>query len=181
MDAESQTFQGGRGPQYGTFTGGVAGCQFAEVEVDADTGVVRVLRVLALQDCGRVIDKLTAESQVAGAVIGGISWTLFEDRIHDRKTGRLLHGDLEGYRIAGPRDVPPIDVVMTDVANAGNSVGMMGLGEPPAIPTGAAIANAVAHALSGIGGGARVREAPITPARVLAAIEEAERAANGGK
>ena len=179
MDGESQTFAGGRGPQYGMFERQVAGCQFAEVEVDVETGVVRVLRVLALQDCGRVIDKLTAESQVIGAVIGGISWALFEDRILDPKTGRLLHGDLEGYRIAGPRDVPDIDVLMTDVANAGNSVGVMGLGEPPAIPTAAAIANAVAHALAGFG--ARVREAPITPARVLAALDEAAQATKGGK
>jgi xanthine dehydrogenase YagR molybdenum-binding subunit len=181
MDLESKTFQGGRAPQYQTFVNGTAGCQFAEVEVDTDSGVVRVLRVLALQDCGRVVDKLTAESQVIGAVIGGISWALFEDRIFDPKTGRLLHGDLEGYRIAGPRDVPDIEAVMTDVANAGNSVGMMGVGEPPAIPTAAAIANAIAHALSGIGDGARVRETPMTPARVLAAIEAAERSSKGGK
>jgi xanthine dehydrogenase YagR molybdenum-binding subunit len=182
MEGESQTFQGGRGQPYERYQNQVAGCQFAEVEVDADTGVVRVLNVLAMQDCGRVIDKLTAESQVIGAVIGGISWALFEDRVLDPRTGRLLHGDLEGYRIAGPRDVPEIEAVMTDVANAGNSVGMMGLGEPPAIPTAAAIANAIAHALSGIGdGSARVREAPMTPARVLAAIEAAERAAKGGK
>jgi xanthine dehydrogenase YagR molybdenum-binding subunit len=78
--------------------------------------------------------------------------------------------------------VPDVEAVMTDVANAGNSVGTMGLGAPPAIPTAAAIANAIAHALSGIGdGSARVREAPMTPARVLAAIEAAERAAKGGK
>ena len=92
-----------------------------------------------------------------------------------------MSASVEGYRIAGPRDVPEIDAVMTDVANAGNSVGMMGVGEPPAIPTAAAIANAIAHALSGIGDGARVREAPMTPARVLAAIDEAERASKGGK
>jgi xanthine dehydrogenase YagR molybdenum-binding subunit len=178
MDQDSRTFSGGRAAAYATYHGQVAGCQFAEVEVDVETGVVRVLRVLAMQDCGRVIDRLTAESQVIGAVVGGISYALFEDRVLDPATGRLLHGDLEGYRIAGPRDVPEIEAVMTDVANAGNSVGMMGLGEPPAIPTAAAIANAVAHAI-----GARVRELPITPARVLAALEEAERsgAANGGK
>jgi xanthine dehydrogenase YagR molybdenum-binding subunit len=139
--------------------------------VDCETGVVRVVRVLAIQDCGRVIDRLTAESQVIGAVAQGISYALFEDRVLDRKTGRLLHGDLEGYRIAGSKDVPDIEAVMFDVANAGNSVGMMGLGEPPAIPTAGAIANAVAHAT-----GVRVRELPITPARVLAAL-----AAKGGK
>ena len=181
MEGESATFSGGRGPQYGTYQGGVAGCQFAEVEVDVESGVVRVLGVLAIQDCGRVIDKLTAESQVMGAVIGGISYALFEDRILDPRTGRLLHGDLEGYRIAGPRDIPDIDVMLTDVANAGNCIGMMGIGEPPAIPTAGAIANAVAHAMSGVAPGARVREIPITPARVLAALEAAESAPKGGK
>ncbi|MCE9634943.1 MAG: xanthine dehydrogenase family protein molybdopterin-binding subunit [Planctomycetes bacterium] len=182
MEGESQTFTGGRGPAYERYQGQTAGCQFVEVEVDTDTGVVRVVKVLAMQDCGRVIDALTAESQVIGAVIGGISWALFEDRVMDPKTGRLLNGDLEAYRIAGPRDVPDVEVMMTDVANAGNSVGMMGLGEPPAIPTAGAIANAIAHALSGVGdGSARVREAPMTPARVIAAIEAAERAAKGGK
>lgn len=179
MEGESQTFTGSREQQYGAYSGRVAGCQFVEVEVDVETGVVRVVKVLALQDCGRVIDRLTAESQVIGAVIGGISYALFEDRQLDPATGRLLHGDLEGYRLAGPRDVPDIEAVMTDVANAGNSVGMMGLGEPPAVPTAGAIANAVAHALRGTG--ARVRELPITPARVLAALDEAERATKGGK
>ncbi len=171
MEGEKQVFTGTRPKSYGQFHGQVAGVQFAEVEVDVETGVVRVLRVLAIQDCGRVIDRLTAESQVIGAVVQGISYALFEDRVLDRKTGRLLHGDLEGYRIAGSKDVPDIEAVMFDVANAGNSVGMMGLGEPPAVPTAGAIANAVAHAT-----GARVRELPITPARVLAAL-----AAKGGK
>ncbi len=176
MEGETQTFAGERFDPYQTFQGGTAGAQFAEVEVDTETGVVRVVRVLAMQDCGRVIDRLTAESQVIGAVIGGISYALFEDRKLDPKTGRLLHGDLEGYRIAGPRDVPKIECVMTDVANAGNSIGMMGLGEAPSVPTPAAIANAVFHAT-----GARVRTIPMTPARVLAALDAAERDAKGGK
>jgi xanthine dehydrogenase YagR molybdenum-binding subunit len=185
MDGESQSFLGSRGEQYGdgqgrpgrgVYQGGVAGCQFVEVEVDVETGVVRVVSVLAMQDCGRVVDRLTAESQVIGAVIGGISYALFEERLLDPATGRMLHGDLEGYRIAGPRDVPDVEVHLSDVANAGNSVGMMGLGEPPAIPTAGAIANAVAHAT-----GVRVRELPITPARFLAALEEHERSTKRGK
>lgn len=176
MSDESQTFAGERGQPYDSFQRGVAGCQFVEVEVDVETGVVRVEKVLAMQDCGRIVDLLTAESQVIGGVIGGISYALFEERQLDPRTGRLLHGDMEGYRIAGSRDVPDIEVVMTDVANAGNSVGMMGLGEPPKIPTAGAIANAIAHAC-----GARVRELPITPARVLAALDEFERASKGGK
>jgi xanthine dehydrogenase YagR molybdenum-binding subunit len=170
MDGEKATWSGARPRNYEAFQGGVAGVQFVEVEVDCETGVVRVVRVLAIQDCGRVIDRLTAESQVLGGVIQGISYALFEDRVLDRKTGRLLHGDLEGYRIAGSKDVPDIEVEMFEVANAGNSVGMAGLGEPPTVPTAGAIANAVAHAT-----GARVRELPISPARVLAALAAKEK------
>ena len=170
MEGEKATYQGTRPRSYGQFHGQVAGVQFAEVEVDCETGVVRVVRVLALQDCGRVVDRLTAESQVMGGVIQGISYALFEERVLDRRTGRLLHGDLEGYRVAGSKDVPDVEVAMFDVANAGNSVGMMGLGEPPTVPTAGAIANAVAHAT-----GARVRELPITPARVLAALAAKEK------
>jgi xanthine dehydrogenase YagR molybdenum-binding subunit len=165
MEGEKAVFAGTRGRQYGTFQQQVAGVQFAEVEVDVETGVVRVVRFLAVQDCGRVIDRLTAESQVIGGVINGISYALFEERILDRATGRMLHPDLEGYRLAGPRDIPDVDVLWTDVANAGNSVGMMGLGEPTKVPTAAAVANAVFHAT-----GARVRDLPMTPARVLAAL-----------
>jgi len=170
MDGEKREFLGRRPPQYGQFQGGVAGVQFAEVEVDTETGVVRVVRVLAIQDCGRVVDRLTAESQVIGGVINGISMALFEERVLDRRTARMLHADLEGYRIAGAKDVPDIEAVMFEVANAGNSVGMMGLGEPPKVPTAGAIANAVFHAT-----GARVRELPLSPARVLAALAEAGR------
>jgi xanthine dehydrogenase YagR molybdenum-binding subunit len=86
----------------------------------------------------------------------------------------MLNADLEHYKLAGPRDVPNVVAVMTDVANAGNSVGMMGLGEAPAVPTAGAIANAVFHAT-----GARVRQIPMTPARVLAALDAA--APKGGK
>jgi xanthine dehydrogenase YagR molybdenum-binding subunit len=167
MDGEKQIFQGRRPQTYGQYNGRVAGVQFAEVEVDVETGVVRVTRVLAIQDCGRVVDRLLAESQVIGGVVNGISYALFEERALDRRTARLLHGDLEGYRIAGARDVPDIEAVMFEVANAGNSVGMVGLGEPPKVPTAGAIANAVFHAT-----GARVRELPLSPARVLAALEE---------
>jgi len=169
MEGEKQTYQGTRPQAYGQFHPKVAGVQFAEVEVDTETGVVRVTRVLAIQDCGRVVDRLTAESQVIGGVINGISYALFEERALDRRTARLLHGDLEGYRIAGAKDVPDIEAVMFEVANAGNNVGMMGLGEPPKVPTAGAIANAVFHAT-----GARVRDLPISPARVLAALAARE-------
>jgi xanthine dehydrogenase YagR molybdenum-binding subunit len=166
MEGESRTFEGTRPRTYGQFHRQVAGVQFAEVSVDTETGVVKVDRVLAIQDCGRTVNRMLAESQVIGGVINGISYALFEERHLDPATGRQLNPDLEGYRIAGAKDIPDVEAVLFDVANAGNNVGMMGLGEPPKVPTAGAIANAVYHAT-----GARVRELPITPDRVLAALE----------
>jgi xanthine dehydrogenase YagR molybdenum-binding subunit len=160
------TETGQRKPNFAGYKNMVAGTQFAEVEVDKDTGIVTVIRIVAVQDCGQVIDRLTAESQVIGAVIGGLSYALYEDRILDRNHGKMVNPDLLSYRIAGAREMPDIVPIMFDVANGKNNAGMMGLGEPPAIPTAGAIANAVANAT-----GARVRELPITPDRVLAALE----------
>ncbi|MCS7222977.1 MAG: xanthine dehydrogenase family protein molybdopterin-binding subunit [Armatimonadetes bacterium] len=140
---------------------GVAGCQFAEVEVDTETGIVRVVKVVAVHDCGAVINRLTAESQVIGGVTQGISFALLEGRLMDWQTGLMINADLENYKLAGAFEVPEIDVVLLDMPERG----VIGLGEPPIIPTAAAIANAVANAL-----GVRVRELPITPDKVLKAL-----------
>jgi xanthine dehydrogenase YagR molybdenum-binding subunit len=151
----------------GDLTGGV---QIAEVEVDTATGHVRVTRVTAVHDFGRPLNRMTAESQINGGVIQGVSYALFEDRILDGKLGQMVNADLESYKIAGANDCPEIDVEILDVSNGGNATGTVGLGEPPTVPTAAAIANAVYNAL-----GARMLELPITPARVLAALEGGKR------
>lgn len=143
----------------------IAGVQFAEVEVDTWTGVVRCTRVLAMHDCGRTMNPLTTRSQVQGGVILGTSYALLEERVLDRDFGRMLNPNLESYKIAGARDVPNIDVVLTDVHTGANSTGAIGIGEPATIPTAAAIACAVYDAL-----GVPVRSLPITPAKVLAAL-----------
>ncbi len=141
------------------------GVQLVEVEVDTLTGQVRVIKVVAIQACGRVMHKLAADNQVAGAVIQGISYALFEERRLDPTTGAMLSPNLEGYAIAGAADVPEIDVVLDE---RDTDTGARALGEPPAIPTAGAIANAVANAI-----GARVRDLPITPRRVIEAMESA--------
>ena len=156
-----------RAPDYeGTIekTGGV---QIAEVEVDTGTGAVKVLRVTVTQDFGRPLNPLTAESQINGGVIQGVSYALFEDRVMDRNVGLMVNPDLESYKIAFANDCPVIDVDVFHVEKGFNSTGAIGLGEPPTVPTAAAIANAVYNAI-----GARVHELPITPDRVLAAIRE---------
>lgn len=158
---------GERFPNYPGYKGGVFGAQFAEVEVDTHTGQVRVLSMTAVQDCGVVVSKKTAESQVLGAMIQGISYALHEQRIVDHKKGRMLNGDFMNYKVAGPKDVPPMQVVMLSVANGGNNVGACGVGEPAAVAPAAAVANAVANAL-----GVPVRSLPITPDKVLKALLE---------
>ena len=141
------------------------GVQFAEVEVDTETGIVRVVRIVAVHDCGRPMNRLTLESQINGGIIQGISYALFENRILDRNTGHMVNPNLEEYKIAGALDTPAIESVIIDYDTAFNSAPAMGIGEPATVPTAAAIANAIHHAI-----GVRVRELPMTPDRILAAL-----------
>ena len=164
---EALEVAGSRQRNWGSPFGETAGCQFAEVEVDKDTGVIRVDRVVAIHDCGKVIDTLTARNQVNGGVIQGISFALFEERRMDRNLGDMVNPTFDTYRILGMQDCPKIDVVMTSVISGWNNAGMMGLGEPATVPTAAAVANAVYDAL-----GVQVPELPMTPARVLAALRK---------
>jgi xanthine dehydrogenase YagR molybdenum-binding subunit len=147
------------------FVGDVAGVQFAEVEVDTETGSVRVVKVVAVQDCGLVVDPLLARSQINGGVIQGVSYALFENRLLDGPTGNMVNADLLSYKIAGSLDMPEIVSIPFSVAQGGSPTGVSALGEPPTVPTAGAIGNAVANAL-----GVRVRSLPITPDRVLAAL-----------
>ncbi len=146
---------------------GVGGVQIAEVLVDTETGVVRCTQIVAVQDCGLVVNALTCESQVAGGVIMGLNYALFEERIMDRVTGRQVNPDMEFYKLGGIEDMPKIIVHLHDMPERG----VIGVGEPPVISTHAAIGNAIFNAI-----GVRVPHTPFTPERVLAAL-----AAKGGK
>jgi xanthine dehydrogenase YagR molybdenum-binding subunit len=142
------------------------GAHFAQVEVDVRTGEVFVEHVVAVHDIGRVINPMTAASQVEGGVIQGLGFVLSEERVVDRPTGRVVNGNLESYKIPTIRDVPKITVrFIDDPDTRANNIGAKGLGEPPIIPLPAAVANAVANAI-----GVRVRTAPITRQRVLDAL-----------
>lgn len=145
---------------------GVAGVQMAEVEVDPETGIVQVKKMVAVQDCGLVVNIKTAESQCLGALIMGISYSLFEEKIMDPITGVMLNPNMEFYRLAGLNDVPELVVHMM-TGEGYDERGVIGLGEPPVISPGAAISNAVANAL-----GVRVPFLPLTPDRVLSAISQ---------
>jgi len=161
-----------RPKQYETFRGDLAGTQFGEVEVDTETGEVRVIKMVSVNDCGFPVNPLTAENQVIGAMIQGVSWALLEDRIIDRNVGTMVNPNLEWYKILSPADMFEAKSILTPVANLGNNTSTAGIGEPPIVPTLAVIANAVYNAI-----GVRVRDLPITPDKVLAALGEAKRRA----
>lgn len=145
---------------------GVGGVQMADVSVDTETGIVRVNRMVAVQDCGLVVDVKTAESQVLGALIMGISYALYEEKILDPVTGRMLNPNMEFYRLAGIADIGELKVHMM-TGKGYDERGVIGLAEPPVVSPGAAISNAVANAI-----GVRVPFLPLTPDRVLAALEQ---------
>jgi xanthine dehydrogenase YagR molybdenum-binding subunit len=145
---------------------GVGGAQIADVSVDMETGIVSINEMVAVQDCGLVIDLKTAESQVFGALIMGITYALFEECVYDNKSGKMLNADMEFYRLAGLKDVGQLKVHMMQTP-AHESRGVIGLGEPPVISPGAAIANAVANAC-----GTRVPYLPLTPDRVITALQQ---------
>jgi xanthine dehydrogenase YagR molybdenum-binding subunit len=140
-----------------------SGVQFAEVTVDIETGIVKVTRVLAIQDCGLIVSRLTAESQVYGGVIGSLNFALFEDRILDRNTGQMVNPNMEWYLLAGMSDIPKIEVRLIDQPERG----VVGIGEPPTVSTAAAITNAVRNAI-----GVTVRSLPLTPAKILQTLSQ---------
>ncbi len=157
------------GFQEGLASVGVGDCQFAEVRVDTETGKVKLLKLVAIQDSGLILDKLTWESQVYGGVIGGINYGLFEERIMDPITGVMLNADMEQYRLAGAADIPEI-IVRAYEPDEQKARGVIGVGEPPTISTAAAIGNAVANAL-----GVRVPHWPMSPRNVLMALSAAKK------
>jgi xanthine dehydrogenase YagR molybdenum-binding subunit len=145
---------------------GVGGVQMADVSVDIETGIVKINKIVAVQDCGLIIDLKTAESQVYGALIMGVTYSLYEEKIMDQQTGHMLNPNMEFYRLAGIGDIGELVVHMM-TGKGYDERGVIGLGEPPTVSPGAAISNAVANAI-----GVRVSTLPLTPERVLAALEK---------
>ena len=161
-EGENNQRTGGR---EGLQTSGAAGVQIADVSVDTETGIVKMNRFVAVQDCGLIINPRLAESQIFGAIIMGIGTALYEERIMDPATGRTLNPDMEFYKLAGIADIGNI-VVHLDIRPENDKRGVIGLGEPPAIGICAAVGNAVANAI-----GVRVPNIPMTPMHVLNALE----------
>jgi CO/xanthine dehydrogenase Mo-binding subunit len=140
------------------------GTHLADVEVDLDTGQVRVLRYIASHDVGRAINPLSVEGQIAGAVVQGIGQALLEEVVV--QDGVNLTGGLFQYLIPTAMDVPDIETIVLESGEGLGPFGARGIGEPPIGPPLAAISGAIADAV-----GARPTSLPISPERVLACIE----------
>ena len=146
----------------------VGGCQMAHVAVDTDTGLVKIKRMVAVQNVGLIINRKTAESQVYGALIMSIAGALFEHRINDPKTGVFVNSQMDSYRLPRLGDIGEL-IVHLHEPESERARGVIGLGEPPVISGCAAISNAVCNAT-----GVRVPTLPFTPKRVLDAMRTAK-------
>ncbi|MFL5913664.1 MAG: xanthine dehydrogenase family protein molybdopterin-binding subunit, partial [Gaiellaceae bacterium] len=162
--------KGARGPNPTGMSVLTFGVHVVEAAVDVETGEVRVERVAAIHDVGRIVNPLGAESQVEGGVIQGIGHTLSEARLMDHETGRILTTTLDAYRMPTIADVPEIVCEFIDEPDQHlTNLGSKGLGEPPIVPIAAAIANAIRDAT-----GADVHELPISREEMLRALREAK-------
>jgi len=149
----------GAGPGFAT--------HLCDVEVDPETGQVKILRYTAIQDVGRAIHPSYVEGQIQGGVAQGIGWALNEEYIYDAN-GRLENPGFLDYRVPVASDLPMIEAVMVEVPNPRHPFGVRGVGEVPIVPPMAAVANAI-HAATGV----RLADLPMSPPRVLAAITAA--------
>ena len=163
------TGKGARGPNPTGMRVLTFGIQVADVAVDVETGEVRVERIAAIHDVGRVINPLGAQSQIEGGIIQGVGHTLSEERLFDPATGTVLTQTLDAYKLPTIADVPEMVVELLDIPDEHlTNLGSKGLGEPPIVPTAAAIVNAIRDAT-----GADVRSLPVSREEMLRALNEA--------
>lgn len=139
----------------------------ARVHVDEDTGIVRVLHYVAVQDVGKAINPAGVIDQIQGGVAQGVGWALYEQMVYDDQ-GRLRTTTFADYDLPSAVEVPPIDAVMVEVESPVGPFGARGVGEPPVVPGGAAIASAIFDAT-----GVHLSDLPMTPEYVLSALQKA--------
>jgi CO/xanthine dehydrogenase Mo-binding subunit len=157
ISAEVQLNAQGQGPGFTT--------HICDVEVDRETGYVKILRYTAIQDVGRAIHPSYVEGQMQGGVAQGIGWALNEEYVYD-KDGRLENPGFLDYRVPVASDMPMIDTIMIEVPNPRHPFGARGVGEVPIVPPMAAVANAIADAT-----GIRMRDLPMSPPKIRAALD----------
>ena len=151
---------GGMAPGFST--------QFCDVEVDPETGKVTILGFVAAQDVGKAIHHSYVEGQIQAGVAQGIGWALNEEYIYDRN-GRLDNAGFLDYRVPVASDMPMIEPILVEVPNPAHPYGAKGVGEVNIVPPMAAVANAIADAI-----GVRMRDLPMSPPRLRAAIDRQE-------
>ncbi|HZM45342.1 MAG TPA: xanthine dehydrogenase family protein molybdopterin-binding subunit [Burkholderiales bacterium] len=156
----------GAGPSFAT--------HLVDVEVDRETGRASIVRYTAIQDAGKAVHPAYVEGQMQGGAVQGIGWALNEEYIYDAD-GRIENPGFLDYRIPVCSDVPMIDTVIVEAPNPRHPYGVRGVGETPIVPPMAAIANAMENAL-----GIRFTQLPMSPPRVLQAIEGTGTAAKAG-
>jgi len=154
----------GRGTVDPKGVGGAFATHIVDVEVDPETGKVAILRYTAVQDVGKAIHPSYVEGQIHGGAVQGIGWALNEEYIYNDE-GRMTNSSFLDYRMPTSYDVPMIEAVIVEVPNPGHPYGVRGVGEVPIVPPAAAIANAIYDAI-----GIRMKELPMSPDRILAAM-----------
>ncbi|MDE2858368.1 MAG: xanthine dehydrogenase family protein molybdopterin-binding subunit [Chloroflexota bacterium] len=169
---KTMTFGGAYEPVYGNGRQAITdrapsfSAQVAEVEVDEETGEVNLVNLAVVQDVGRAINPLAVEGQMQGGAVQGVGWALYEEMRYD-ENGQLLSGSWMDYAMPDAMQAAPIQTQLVEVPSESGPFGARGVGEPPVIPTVAAIANAVADAT-----GLRLTQTPMTAPRVLAALKQ---------
>ncbi|MFC1532842.1 xanthine dehydrogenase family protein molybdopterin-binding subunit [Thermodesulfobacteriota bacterium] len=171
-DLAGQTFgfQGkgpitGRGSNKGSRPAPVLAVGMADIEVDRETGKIKILSYAAAQDVGRAINPTMVEGQIQGAIVQGIGWSLTENHISEK--GVMQNATLLDYRIPTAVDVPYIDTMLVEVDSKSSPYGIRGVGEPPMVPTLAVMANAVHNAT-----GVRLKELPMDPEAIIRALRK---------
>jgi CO/xanthine dehydrogenase Mo-binding subunit len=148
------------------------GVHGVEVEVDRETGQVKILNYIAAHDVGKAINPMLLEGQIYGGGLMGIGYALGETMIYEK--GHLKNGNFLDYKMPTAKDVPPVQAVIVETDEQAGPFGAKGIGEPGLVPTAPAIANAIYDAV-----GVRIRDLPITPEKVLRALQEKAQADTG--
>src|SRR5207248_10505937 len=132
LGAQTLTVRGTNPGEGDLINSGVGGVQMADVSVDTETGIVKINKMVAVQDCGLVISPKQAESQVLGAMIMGVSYALYEEKVMDQTTGTMLNTNMDNYRLAGIGDVEEL-VVRQMTGSRHEEGGVIGVGAQPKV------------------------------------------------
>jgi len=143
------------------------GAHGVEVEVDKETGQVKIIKYVAAHDVGKAINPMLLEGQIYGGGVMGLGYALSEKLV--LKDGKLMNPNFLDYKMLTAKDIPPIEAVIIETDERDGPFGAKGIGEPGLVPTAPAIANAIYDAV-----GVRIKDLPITPEKVLAALKDKE-------